>query len=326
MDCNFMTPEGRFNFRVGAVIVRDGRLLGIHDWEDGDGFHYLPGGRVKLHETLEEALCREIREELGAKARVVRPLWLRESLDSQAQPPYHGLEFYFLTELDGEALPSLTEPFSLLDTDGQRHYYRWLTLGDSPDYIHPDFVQRSFPRLPEALTFVSSRQGEPALGPDCKFRSGQGLFNFRVAGVFEHEGKLLAMKEDNISHYYLPGGRVKLHEAMEEALCREVREELGVSARIDRPLWVCESFFALGGMPVHEVALYFLAALDWENLPSLTEDFTLADTDGDEHFFTWLSPGEVEQSPIYPLVLKESFPRLPEGLTLVTDVRDRILT
>ena len=59
MDCNFMTPEGRFNFRVGAVIVRDGRLLGVHDWEDGDGFHYLPGGRVRLHETLEEALCRK---------------------------------------------------------------------------------------------------------------------------------------------------------------------------------------------------------------------------------------------------------------------------
>lgn len=324
MDCSFLSPEGRFNLRVGAVIVRNGRLLGVHDQEDGGGFHYLPGGRVRLHETLEEALLREIWEELGVKAQVVRPLWLWEGLFPQDQPPHHGLELFFLTELDWEALPSLTGPFSLLDSDGRRHFYSWLALGDSPDYIYPDFVQQSFPHLPETLTFASTRKGEAALGPDCKFWSDQGLFNFRVAGVFVHQGKLLAMKEDNIAHYYLPGGRVRLHETMEEALCREVREELGATAKIHRPLWICESFFVLNHRRVHEIALYFLASLDWQSLPSLGEGFVLADTDGDEHFFTWLSPEEVRQNPIYPLILPESFPQLPERPALVTDTRDRI--
>lgn len=324
MDCTFLSPEGRFNLRVGAVIVHQGRLLGVHDQgRDANGFHYLPGGRVKLHETMEQALCRELWEELGVRARVIRPLWLWESFFPQDRPPHHGLEMFFLTELDWESLPSLTEPFSRVDTDGERHFYRWLTLGDSPDYIFPDFVQESFPRLPERLTFVSGKNGETALGPDCKFAGLEGRFNFRVAGLFLQEGRLLAMKEESIPHWYLPGGRVKLHETMEQALCREVREELGAKARVVQPLWLCESFFDLAGEPVHELCLYYLAQLDWESLPSLTGEFRRTDSDGEEHIYAWLTEEQVRSWPIYPLVMQKNWPVLPESLTLVTDERDR---
>ena len=159
---------------------------------------------------------------------------------------------------------------------------------------------------------------------DCKFSSSQGFFNFRAAGVFVHNGRLLAITESNLTHYYLPGGRVRLHETMEDALCREVREELHTGAKILRPLWLCESFFSLDGTPVHELAMYYLAQLQLENLPSLTGSFTLTDTDGAPHIFTWLTPEEVRAAAIYPLVLKESFPQLPERFTLITDTRDRI--
>lgn len=58
MDCNFRTDEGRFNFRVGAVILHDGRLLGVHDQRGDSSFNYLPGGRVRVNETMEGALAR----------------------------------------------------------------------------------------------------------------------------------------------------------------------------------------------------------------------------------------------------------------------------
>ncbi len=159
---------------------------------------------------------------------------------------------------------------------------------------------------------------------DCKFASPEGRFNYRVAGVFVRDGRLLAMKEDRIAHWYLPGGRVRLHETMEQALCREMQEELGVQARAVRPLWLCESFFSLSGEPIHELAMYFLAELDWEKLPSLTEEFRLKDTDGDEHIFAWLTGEQVRNEPIYPLVMQKTWPQLPESLILVTDERDRV--
>lgn len=324
MDCNFTTKEGRFNFRVGAVIVHDGRLLGVHDQGGDPHFHYLPGGRVHMNETMEEALRREIWEELGVSARVVRPLWLRESFDGRDQPPYHGIEFYFLTELDWDALPSPAVAFARRDTDGEQHFFKWLELGASPDYIHPDFVQQSFPELPEQLTLirdVDNRRDLPA--SDIKFDTPEGHFNFRVAGVFLYHGRLLAMKEENIDHYYLPGGRVRMHETMEEALLREMREELGVGVRVIRPLWLCESFFELGGEPVHELALYYLAELDWDKLPFQEREFVCADTDGDEHIFRWLSEDEVRSVRIYPVPLQEGWPQLPETFTLYSDVRQR---
>ena len=56
------------------------------------------------------------------------------------------------------------------------------------------------------------------------------------------EGRILAMKDDRSPYYYLPGGRVQLHETMENAVVREVQEELGINVRIDRPLWLNQGF------------------------------------------------------------------------------------
>lgn len=77
MDVTFKTPEGRFNYRVCAILLHDGKLLAMHD--EVSPYYYLPGGRVLLHETAEEAIVRELREELGVEAAIVRPLWLCQS-------------------------------------------------------------------------------------------------------------------------------------------------------------------------------------------------------------------------------------------------------
>ena len=158
---------------------------------------------------------------------------------------------------------------------------------------------------------------------DCNFLLPEGRFNFRVGGLFLYEGRLLAMRDKGFDFWYLPGGRVRLHETMGQALCREAREELGAEARIIRPLWLCESFFSLGGEAIHELCMYFLAELDWEKLPSLTGPFRLADSDGQEHCFAWLTEEQVRGEAIYPLVMQENWPCLPESLTLITDQRDR---
>ena len=63
MDCTFSTPEGVFNYRVGAIIRRDDKLLVMR--EEVINHWYLPGGRVRLREPAEQALAREIGEELS---------------------------------------------------------------------------------------------------------------------------------------------------------------------------------------------------------------------------------------------------------------------
>ena len=52
--------DGILNIRVGAIIMKDGKILMVGNDRD---YLYSVGGRVKFGETAEEAVAREIKEE-----------------------------------------------------------------------------------------------------------------------------------------------------------------------------------------------------------------------------------------------------------------------
>ena len=56
MDISFKAGNEKFNYRVCAVILHAGKILAMHD--ERSPYFYLPGGRVKLGETAEEAVLR----------------------------------------------------------------------------------------------------------------------------------------------------------------------------------------------------------------------------------------------------------------------------
>jgi 8-oxo-dGTP pyrophosphatase MutT (NUDIX family) len=67
---------------VGWLHVRDGRLLAVRT--RGRDRFYLPGGKPEPGETDEQALVREVREELGLELADPRPAFT-------VQAPAHGL-------------------------------------------------------------------------------------------------------------------------------------------------------------------------------------------------------------------------------------------
>lgn len=153
---------------------------------------------------------------------------------------------------------------------------------------------------------------------DITFKTDQGRFNYRVCGMIIHDGKILAMRDQRSPYYYLPGGRVQLGETVEEAVLRELREELGVDAKIVRPLWFNQGFFTedVSGERYHEICLYFLMDISHTDLLSKGEKFILRENDH-RHIFEWLEFNRLKNEYFYPIFLKEKIFDLPETLTII---------
>lgn len=155
---------------------------------------------------------------------------------------------------------------------------------------------------------------------DITFRTPEGRFNYRVCAVITHGDRLLAMKDENSPYYYLPGGRVTLHETADDAVLRELREELGIKARIDRALWFNQSFFVedVTGERFHELCVYYLIDITDTDLLKRGDRF-----DGIEkhhrHRFAWLTFDEVEQEYLYPLFIKKHIRNLPLTLQMMVE-------
>ncbi len=146
-----------------------------------------------------------------------------------------------------------------------------------------------------------------------------GRFNYRVAGLLIHDGKLLAMMDDGIEHWYLPGGRVRLHETAENAVLRELVEELGLAdAVIERPLWLDQAYFECDGHKYHELCVYFLIDHSKTDILERGEKFRIVEGKRG-HSFEWLEFSRLEKEIFFPLFLKRDIYALPERFTLRTE-------
>ena len=155
---------------------------------------------------------------------------------------------------------------------------------------------------------------------DLTFKTEAGIFNYRVCAVILHDGKILATKDQNSPYYYLPGGRVKLHEPAEKAIVREVKEELNVEPKIIRPLWLNQGFFTedVTGARFHELCLYYLVDISETDLLSRGERFTMMES-GCTYYYEWIPLSRLESEYLYPLFIKKKIFNLPEHLTVLTE-------
>ncbi|MGH2533484.1 MAG: NUDIX domain-containing protein [Thermomicrobiales bacterium] len=77
-------------------------------------------------------------------------------------------------------------------------------------------------------------------------------FNYRIAGVCIERGHILLGQLDGTVFWLMPGGLGKLMETATDTFARETEEELGVTARIGRLLWIVENVPCMDGRLWHE--------------------------------------------------------------------------
>ena len=96
--------------------------------------------------------------------------------------------------------------------------------------------------------------------------------NDAVGILIDENNRLLVQAVANNQFYCLPGGRVEIGESSNEALARELHEELGFPVEVGQPVFFIENFFvsARTNILAHEIGIYFMIKSkfapkeDWE--------------------------------------------------------------
>lgn len=109
-------------------------------------------------------------------------------------------------------------------------------------------------------------------------------------------------------------------ETAENAVVREVKEELGVLAKIVRPLWLHQGFFTedVDRLHYHEICLYFLMDISETDLLERGERFARHEREH-IHDFVWLPFEKLADEYFYSAFLKTNIFHLPDHLTIQSE-------
>lgn len=139
-DLTLLAEGGYLNIRVGAIIMRNGKVLMAGN-EKSD-YLYSVGGRVKFGETAEEAVLREVYEETGVHLEIDRLGFVHENMfigDSGRvdKLPVYEISFFFYMKA-----PEDFEPVCMSFAEGNsKEYLEWIAL-DDPRTFYPEFFRK----------------------------------------------------------------------------------------------------------------------------------------------------------------------------------------
>ena len=129
---------------VGAVIIRDGRiLLEKRKNEPGKGKWSIPGGLVELGESVEQTVLREVEEETGLEVEKPEHIDVVDNVvrDDNGEIMYHFVIIDYFVKLKGGTLKAASDAEEL----------KWVSLNDVEKYdltkTFKEFFQRNKQKL-----------------------------------------------------------------------------------------------------------------------------------------------------------------------------------
>lgn len=136
---------------------------------------------------------------------------------------------------------------------------------------------------------------------DLALTVGEYFLNIRASVIIRRKDQILFHHNLKKKHYALPGGRVKAGESSEDAVKREIFEEMGKEIKITGYMGIIENFFKNEGKKYHEILFVYEGVMKDESgenvLQNIEEDLDL--------IYEWIEEEKITTIELRPDVLKK---------------------
>ena len=142
-----------------ALIIKDGKMAAIKIRDAGEEWYIMPGGGQEAEETLNEAVCREVSEELGIAIECKELLFVVEGVHGET---FHRVDLIFSCEYIDNM------PDAVLHGDTNQVGIGWLdisTLNLQP--LYPSKLRRQIMNYYQGKPYKVYLGNEEAGDPEC---------------------------------------------------------------------------------------------------------------------------------------------------------------
>ena len=97
---------------------------------------------------------------------------------------------------------------------------------------------------------------------DLKIKTETEEFHVRACGIIKQENKFLIMRVNKTSYYHIPGGHIEIGEDSEQAVIREIKEEIGCEVQETSLFAIQENFWLRNNKKCHGIEFYYIIKVE----------------------------------------------------------------
>ena len=142
------------------------------------------------------------------------------------------------------------------------------------------------------------------------FEKGGSNFMLCARGIAINRERVLLFNVIGWDWWALPGGRVEMLEKSDEALKREMQEEISTNVKVRRLVWVIENTFKPHETAYHEIGMYYLMDIPDDSIVFGAEEHSCQDGPVKVRF-RWFPLAEIERLELRPSFLKKGLLNIP---------------
>ena len=154
---------------------------------------------------------------------------------------------------------------------------------------------------------------------DINIKIQDVLLNVRAVGVIIHGNKVLFQKRKQDEFWALPGGKIQVGEKSEDALKRELQEELELKQfKIERCNSVSEYFFTFNDTLIHQYIFSYIVSVDDKEWILKENNQFEGKEEKANLIFKWFDIDSLNTSSIKPDFLKDQLDSIKKEAVIFT--------